>query len=202
MPGVKAVRDQLAKGIVGGVVLYPENIGSPNELRSLTAFLRNAKSVAGAVHRGRPGRRQGAAADAAERPQLFSLGVERRQKPELRLGRQRREALCDHGRGARLCRLQSQFRPGGRSQPQSRQSGDRPARPQLRRRSQYRHRARARLHPRPSRRRHRHRGQAFSRATAQAMSTATRRWPTCPRAGGRSSSSLTARSPRTACSTR
>jgi beta-N-acetylhexosaminidase len=43
-PGVKAVRDQLAKGIVGGVVLYPENIGSPNELRTLTAFLRNAKS--------------------------------------------------------------------------------------------------------------------------------------------------------------
>ena len=43
-PGVKAVRDQLAKGIVGGVVLYPENIGSPKELRTLTAFLRNAKS--------------------------------------------------------------------------------------------------------------------------------------------------------------
>lgn len=43
-PGVKAVRDQLAKGIVGGVVLYPENIASPNELRTLTAFLRNAKS--------------------------------------------------------------------------------------------------------------------------------------------------------------
>jgi len=43
-PGVKAVRDQLAKGIVGGVVLYPENIGRPNELRTLTAFLRNAKS--------------------------------------------------------------------------------------------------------------------------------------------------------------
>ncbi len=44
MPGVKAVRDQLAKGTVGGVVLYPENIGSPKELRTLTAFLRNAKS--------------------------------------------------------------------------------------------------------------------------------------------------------------
>jgi len=43
-PGVLAVRNQLAKGIVGGVVLYPENIGSPNELRTLTAFLRNAKS--------------------------------------------------------------------------------------------------------------------------------------------------------------
>jgi beta-N-acetylhexosaminidase len=43
--GVKAVRDQLAKGIVGGVVLYPENIGSNTELRTLTAFLRNANSV-------------------------------------------------------------------------------------------------------------------------------------------------------------
>jgi len=42
--GVKAVRDQLAKGIVGGVVLYPENIGSPKDLRTLTAFLRNAKA--------------------------------------------------------------------------------------------------------------------------------------------------------------
>jgi beta-N-acetylhexosaminidase len=42
--GVKAVRDQLAKGIVGGVVLYPENIGSSGELRTLTALLRNAKS--------------------------------------------------------------------------------------------------------------------------------------------------------------
>ena len=36
-PGVKAVRDQLANGIVGGVVLYPENIGSTGELRTLTA---------------------------------------------------------------------------------------------------------------------------------------------------------------------
>lgn len=42
--GVAAVRDQLSKGIVGGVVLYPENIGSPDQLRALTAFLRNAKS--------------------------------------------------------------------------------------------------------------------------------------------------------------
>jgi beta-N-acetylhexosaminidase len=42
--GVKAVRDQLAKGTVGGVVLYPENIGSAKELRTLTAVLRNAKS--------------------------------------------------------------------------------------------------------------------------------------------------------------
>jgi beta-N-acetylhexosaminidase len=42
--GVKAVRDQLANGTIGGVVLYPENIGPPNELRNLTALLRNAKS--------------------------------------------------------------------------------------------------------------------------------------------------------------
>src|SRR3990170_8737374 len=33
-PGVSAVRDQLSKGIIGGVVLYPENIGPPNELRA------------------------------------------------------------------------------------------------------------------------------------------------------------------------
>jgi beta-N-acetylhexosaminidase len=43
-PGVMAVRDQLAKGVIGGVVLYPENIGSQTELRALTAFLGNAKS--------------------------------------------------------------------------------------------------------------------------------------------------------------
>lgn len=43
-PGVVAVRDQLSKGIVGGVVLYPDNIGTTDALRALTAFLRNAKS--------------------------------------------------------------------------------------------------------------------------------------------------------------
>jgi beta-N-acetylhexosaminidase len=43
-PGVSAVRDQLAKGTIGGVVLYPENIGTPEGLRALTAYLRNAKS--------------------------------------------------------------------------------------------------------------------------------------------------------------
>jgi beta-N-acetylhexosaminidase len=41
--GVVAVRDQLAKGIVGGVILYPENIGSPDRLRALTALFREAK---------------------------------------------------------------------------------------------------------------------------------------------------------------
>lgn len=43
-PGVIAVRDQLAKGTIGGVVLYPDNIGSREGLRALTAYLRNAKS--------------------------------------------------------------------------------------------------------------------------------------------------------------
>jgi beta-N-acetylhexosaminidase len=43
-PGVVAVRDQLAKGIIGGVVLYPENIGSPQQLRNLIAVLRHARS--------------------------------------------------------------------------------------------------------------------------------------------------------------
>ena len=37
--------DRLAKGVIGGVVLYPENIGPPEQLRALTAFLRNAKSA-------------------------------------------------------------------------------------------------------------------------------------------------------------
>ena len=43
-PGVVAVRNQLANGTIGGVVLYPENIRSAEALRALTAYLRNAKS--------------------------------------------------------------------------------------------------------------------------------------------------------------
>jgi beta-N-acetylhexosaminidase len=43
-PGVAAVRQQLSQGIVGGVVVYPDNIRKTGELRALTAFLRNAKS--------------------------------------------------------------------------------------------------------------------------------------------------------------
>ena len=43
-PGVKAVRDQFAEGVIGGVVLYPENIDSARQLRFLTAFLANANS--------------------------------------------------------------------------------------------------------------------------------------------------------------
>src|SRR5262245_54733244 len=43
--GVKAVRDELAKGLIGGVILYPENIRSPRQLRLLTAYLLNANSA-------------------------------------------------------------------------------------------------------------------------------------------------------------
>ncbi len=42
--GVIAVRKQLADGVIGGVVLYPENISSAKQLKSLTAYLGNAKS--------------------------------------------------------------------------------------------------------------------------------------------------------------
>jgi beta-N-acetylhexosaminidase len=41
---VVSLRDQLNKGVIGGVVLYPENIGRPDELRNLNAYLCNAKS--------------------------------------------------------------------------------------------------------------------------------------------------------------
>ena len=44
-PGVIAVRDQLAKGLIGGVVLFPENIASPKQLQDLIAYLRNARSM-------------------------------------------------------------------------------------------------------------------------------------------------------------
>jgi beta-N-acetylhexosaminidase len=37
--GAIAVRDELARGTVGGVLLFPDNIRSPAQLRSLTAFL-------------------------------------------------------------------------------------------------------------------------------------------------------------------
>jgi beta-N-acetylhexosaminidase len=43
-PGVVAVHNQLAQGIVGGVVLYPDNIAGAEKLRALTAYLRAAKS--------------------------------------------------------------------------------------------------------------------------------------------------------------
>jgi beta-N-acetylhexosaminidase len=43
-PGVASARDQLGEGTIGGVVLYPENIRSPQQITALTAFLRNARS--------------------------------------------------------------------------------------------------------------------------------------------------------------
>jgi beta-N-acetylhexosaminidase len=43
-PGVIAGHDQLAKGTIGGVVLYPDNIGSPEQVRALITYLRDAKS--------------------------------------------------------------------------------------------------------------------------------------------------------------
>ena len=43
--GVKAVRDHLANRVIGGVVLYPENISSARQLRLLTAYLANANST-------------------------------------------------------------------------------------------------------------------------------------------------------------
>jgi beta-N-acetylhexosaminidase len=44
-PGVRTVREELAKGVIGGVVLYPDNIRSAGQLRLLTAFLANANST-------------------------------------------------------------------------------------------------------------------------------------------------------------
>jgi beta-N-acetylhexosaminidase len=43
-PGVIAARDQLATGTIGGVVLYPDNIGPPEKLHALITYLRDAKS--------------------------------------------------------------------------------------------------------------------------------------------------------------
>jgi beta-N-acetylhexosaminidase len=42
--GVFAVRRQIADGVIGGVVLFPENITSPRQVRNLIAYLRNAHS--------------------------------------------------------------------------------------------------------------------------------------------------------------
>lgn len=42
--GVMAVRKQLHDGTVGGVVLFPENIASPKQVKDLIAFLRNART--------------------------------------------------------------------------------------------------------------------------------------------------------------
>src|SRR5262249_13176390 len=53
--GVIGARDQLADGTIGGVVLYPENIGLPDQLCALTTFFRDARSGPGpfiAIHHG------------------------------------------------------------------------------------------------------------------------------------------------------
>jgi len=42
--GVRAVRAQLNAGTIGGVVLFPENVTAPRQLKHLIAFLRNARS--------------------------------------------------------------------------------------------------------------------------------------------------------------
>ena len=42
--GVVAIREQLANGVIGGVVLYPDNIRSEQQVSALNAFLRNARS--------------------------------------------------------------------------------------------------------------------------------------------------------------
>lgn len=42
--GVQAVRAQLNKGTIGGVVLFPENIRERTQVKHLIAFLRNARS--------------------------------------------------------------------------------------------------------------------------------------------------------------
>ena len=42
--GVRAVREQLNKGTIGGVVLFPANINSRRQVKHLNAYLRNARS--------------------------------------------------------------------------------------------------------------------------------------------------------------
>jgi beta-N-acetylhexosaminidase len=42
--GVKSVREQLNRGTIGGVVLFPENIHLRKQVKNLIAFLRNANS--------------------------------------------------------------------------------------------------------------------------------------------------------------
>ena len=78
----------------------------------------------------------------------------------------------DVGQGAGRCRLQPEFRPRGRPQPQSRQYGDLGARAELRR--QKKKTIAARLHPHQVARKARHHpSPSISPATARAMPTAT-----------------------------
>ncbi len=161
-PGVVSARDQLGEGTIGGVVLYPENIRSPQQITALTAFLRNARSspvpFIAVDQEGGKVQRLSRENGHSYFPSARSVG----QNPSFatpdsaqRLYASMAKELADFG-------LQPQFRTGGRSQSQSGKSRDRRARPELRRRSQHRYRSRPRLHPRPSRRGDRHRRQAFS----------------------------------------
>ena len=117
-PGVKAVRDQLAKGLIGGVVLYPENISSARQLRLLTAYLANANSAARAVHRRRSGGRARAAARPPHGTHALSFGAEARARCDADAGGSAPHLWRD-GEGTGGRRHQPQFRPRGRSQPQS-----------------------------------------------------------------------------------
>ena len=73
--GVIAVHDQLKRGTVGGVLLFPDNIRSPGNLRALTDLPCRCQPIPLALHRRRSGRRPGAAAVAAERPRLLPGGA-------------------------------------------------------------------------------------------------------------------------------
>ena len=134
-PGVKAVRDQLAKGLIGGVVLYPENISSARQLRLLTAYLAERQFDAGAVHRRRSGGRAGAAARPPHRPHALPFGAEDGARCDADAGGSAPHLRRD-GEGTGRRRHQPQFRPRGRSQPQSVERGDRAAQAKLRARSQ------------------------------------------------------------------
>ena len=160
-PGVKAVRDQLAKGLIGGVVLYPENISSARQLRLLTAYLANANSTlvpfiavdqeGGRVQR--LDRRTG----HTHYPSAQKMGRDATLTPE--------EARGIYGGMAKELagrRHQPQFRPRGRSQPQSVERGDRAAEAELWRRPRDRDVARPLFHRRASRGERCHGGEAFS----------------------------------------
>ena len=175
-PGVKAVRDQLAKGMIGGVVLYPENISSARQLRLLTAYLANANSklvpfIAVDQEGGRV-QRLDRRTGHTHFPSAQSMAARYDADAGASAPHLRRDG---EGTGGR--RLQPQFRPRGRSQPQSVESGDRAAEAKLRRRRHDRHFARALLHHCASRGERCHRGQTLSGSRLELESTATRSLP-------------------------
>ena len=96
MPGLLGAR-QLDKDTIGGVVLYPENIGRPKELRGLTAFLRNANPrpcpSSGSIRKG--AWCNGSPTDGHSYfPSAFSVG----RNPSF-ASPASAETLCDHGGG-------------------------------------------------------------------------------------------------------